>query len=179
MIAKEAGVDHPLLFYYFPNKANLFETILKELSNQYLQAMPSWYEGLLEMDVVNAISTYFERAIDFHLNQSQIIRIVFLDMAQSIGKDVSVPGYKYMKKISEIAFLMFRDRSRFNLTDEQKDIIINGLGQILISLIGARDYHAKIQGLNVNKKEYAEWVKKVMVNMTLPILSSLGGGETT
>jgi AcrR family transcriptional regulator len=50
MIANEASVDHPLIIYYFSTKAALFETVLKDLIEQYKQSMPGWFIGLREMD---------------------------------------------------------------------------------------------------------------------------------
>lgn len=173
MIAKQAGVDHPHLFYYFSNKADLFETVLKEQTDQYTQTMPSWFEGIKELNMIDALSTYFDRAIYFHLNQSQLLRITFLNMAQSVRKIYSLPGFEYMKKVNSFGFMMLQSSSRVNIPDDKKSIITTGFGQILTSLIGAREFHAEVQGLDPNKEEYSKWVKKVMISMMLPFLMSL------
>lgn len=46
MIGKAAGIDHPLVNYYFPTKAVLFEEVIKQVTDEYYQADLSWFDGL-------------------------------------------------------------------------------------------------------------------------------------
>jgi len=46
MIGREGGFDHPLINYYFPRKADLFEAVVVEICEEFYQANISWFEGL-------------------------------------------------------------------------------------------------------------------------------------
>ena len=46
MVGKEGGFDHPLITYYFPTKADLFEAVVAEVCEEFYQANISWFEGL-------------------------------------------------------------------------------------------------------------------------------------
>ena len=41
MIAREAQVDHPLIIYCFSTKADLFQQVLKDLKEEFTQALPN------------------------------------------------------------------------------------------------------------------------------------------
>ncbi len=99
MIANEARVDHPLIIYYFSTKAVLFETVLKDLIEQYKQAMPGWFLGLREMGLVDGVSTYLDRALGFHFEHPEIFRIILLNMTQSVKKGGMVPSYQLIQDI--------------------------------------------------------------------------------
>ncbi len=49
MIGKEAGIDHPLISYYFPSKAKLFEAVLADIVQEWNTANQDWIEGLDQM----------------------------------------------------------------------------------------------------------------------------------
>ncbi|MBW2177693.1 MAG: helix-turn-helix transcriptional regulator, partial [Deltaproteobacteria bacterium] len=42
MIGKEAGIDHPLISYYFPSKAILFEAVLADIVQEWHKANVTW-----------------------------------------------------------------------------------------------------------------------------------------
>ena len=42
----------------------------------------------------------------------------------------------------------------------------------MINLVGAKEYHAEIQGLDPDSDAYFEWVKEVILLMFIPVLSS-------
>jgi hypothetical protein len=42
----------------------------------------------------------------------------------------------------------------------------------MINLIGAREYHAEIQGMDPKSDEYLRWVKNQIMFIALPVLNS-------
>ena len=65
MVGKAARVDHPLVNYYFPTKAVLFEEVLKRITDELHEADTTWYEGLDELDLKSGLGLYLDRFIDF------------------------------------------------------------------------------------------------------------------
>jgi len=94
MIAEEAGIDHPLIIYYFASKGALFETILEGLTQELSQELPKWFKGIGNMSLHKGVSTYLDRAIDFYRNHPEIMRVILLNMTQSIRKSGLIPGYQ-------------------------------------------------------------------------------------
>ncbi|MBW1988572.1 MAG: helix-turn-helix transcriptional regulator, partial [Deltaproteobacteria bacterium] len=43
MIGREGGFEHPLIHYYFPTKAALFEAVMADIAMEIYQANVSWY----------------------------------------------------------------------------------------------------------------------------------------
>ena len=172
MIANEARVDHPLIIYYFSTKAVLFETVLKDLIEQYKQAMPGWFLGIREMGLVDGVSTYLDRALGFHFEHPEMFRIILLNMTQSVKKGGMVPGYQLIQDIFNMWANGFSRRPRFNIKPEQTRSFLRCISLVMINLIGAREYHAEIQGMDPKSDGYLRWVKKQIMFIVVPVLIS-------
>ncbi|RJR49653.1 MAG: TetR/AcrR family transcriptional regulator [Desulfobacteraceae bacterium] len=171
-IAGEAQIDHPLIIYYFSTKAVLFETVLKDLIEQYKQAMPGWFLGIREMGLIDGVSTYLDRALGFHFEHPEMFRIILLNMTQSVKKGGMVPGYQLIQDIFHMWANGFSRRPRFNIESEQTLSFLRCMGLLMINLIGAREYHAEIQGMDPKSDEYLSWVKKQIMFIIVPVLNS-------
>ena len=172
MIANEARVDHPLIIYYFSTKAVLFETVLKDLIEQYKQAMPGWVLGMREMGLVDGVSTYLDRALGFHFEHPEMFRIILLNMTQSVKKGGMVPGYQLIQDIFNMWANELGRRPRFNIKPKQTLSFLRCISLLMINLIGAREYHAEIQGMDPKSDEYLRWVKKQIMFIVVPVLNS-------
>jgi len=174
MIAKEARIDHPLIIYYFPTKAVLFETVMKDLIEKFSREIPNWFKGIAEMTLSEGVSTYLDRAIAFHRKNPEIMRIMVLNMAQAIHKPNLIPGYQYIQRVIDLGTDQFQEGSRFNINDPQANYFIKGTSLLIINLMGAREYHAEIQGLDAASDAYFQWAKDVIMFMILPVLNTFG-----
>ena len=172
MIANEARVDHPLIIYYFSTKAVLFETVLKDLIEQYKQEMPGWFLGIREMGLIDRVSTYLDRALGFHFEHPEMFRIILLNMTQSVKKGGMVPGYRLIQDIFNMWANGFSRRPRFNIEPEQAISFLRCISLLMINLIGAREYHAEIQGMDPKSDAYLRWVKKQIMFIVVPVLIS-------
>lgn len=172
MIANEASVDHPLIIYYFSTKATLFETVLKDLIEQHRQAMPGWFSGLREMGLVDAVSTYLDRALRFHFKHPEKFRIILLNMTQSVKNGGMVPHPQLIQDTFKMQVDIFSRSSRFSIAPEQIVSFIRCISLLMINLIGAREYHAEIQGMDPKSDAYLRWVKKQIMFIVVPLLKS-------
>lgn len=172
MIAQEARIDHPLIIYHFSNKAILFETVLQDLIEEYKQAIPDWFLVSREMDVADGVSEYLDRALGFHFKHPELFRIILLNMTQSIKKGGMVPGYQLIQDIFKIWVSGFSRRSRLQIEPDQIVSFMRCMSLLMINLIGAREYHAEIQGMDPESDAYLKWVKKHIMFIVVPVLSS-------
>jgi len=172
MIANEARVDHPLIIYYFSTKAVLFETVLKDLIEQYKQAMPGWFLGIRELGLIDGVSTYLDRALGFHFEHPEIFRIILLNMTQSVKKGGMVPHPQVIQDTFNMWANGFSRRLPFNIKHEQTLSFLRCISLVMINLIGAREYHAEIQGMDPKSDAYLGWVKKQIMFIVVPVLNS-------
>ena len=172
MIAREARIDHPLIIYYFSTKAFLFETVLKDLIEQYRQAMPGWFLGIRELGLIDGVSTYLDRALGFHFEHPEMFRIILLNMTQSVKKGGMVPAYQLIQDIFHMWANGFSRRPRFNIKPKQTLSFLRCISLLMINLIGAREYHAEIQGMDPKSDAYLRWVKKQIMFIVVPVLNS-------
>ena len=177
MIAREARIDHPLIIYYFSTKAVLFETVLKDLIEQYKQAMPGWFIGIREMGMVDGVSTYLDRALGFHFEHPEIFRIILLNMTQSVKKGGMVPHPQVIQDTFNMSADVFSKSSRFNIEPEQIVSFIRCISLLMLNLIGAREYHAEIQAMDPKSDAYLRWVKNQIMFIVVPVLISFELGE--
>jgi hypothetical protein len=172
MIAKNAGIDHPLILYYFPTKAILFETVLEGLTQEFSQEIPGWFKGVGNMSLPKGVSIYLDRAIDFYRYHPGMMRIIMLNMTQSIRKSGLIPGYQHIQKAFYLGTKVFKASSRFNIKPRQMASITKGMSLMMVNLMGAREYYAEIQGLDPKSDEYFKWAKEIIMFMLLPVLNS-------
>ncbi|MBW1801703.1 MAG: TetR/AcrR family transcriptional regulator [Deltaproteobacteria bacterium] len=172
MIAREAQIDHPLIIYYFPTKADLFEAVVKEVTEKLSRAMPAWYQGISEMGLSGGVSAYLDRALEFHRKNPELMRVILLNMVQSNRKSMAIPGYRHIQEVFEFGARVFREHSRYRTNPRQLSIMMKGFSLLMINLMGAREYHAEIQGLDPKSDAYFKWAKDVILFMILPVLHS-------
>ena len=67
---------------------------------------------------------------------------------------------------------VFSRSSRFNIKPEQIVSFIRCISLLMLNLIGAREYHAEIQGMDPKSDEYLRWVKKQIMFIVVPVLVS-------
>lgn len=172
MIAKEARTDHPLIIYHFSSKAALFEEVMRELIEEFSREISNWFNGITEMTLPEAISTYLDRAMAFHRENPEITRIAVLNMTQAIRKPKLIARYQYIQRVIDLSTDQFQEGSRFKINARQANYLIKGTSLLIINLMGAREYHAEIQGLDPTSDEYFGWAKEVIMFMILPVLST-------
>jgi hypothetical protein len=62
---------------------------------------------------------------------------------------------------------------------EQIVSFIRCISLLMLTLIGAREYHAEIQGMDPKSDAYLRWVKKQIMFITVPMLNSFELKPTT
>jgi hypothetical protein len=101
-----------------------------------------------------------------------MFRIILLNMTKSVKKGGMVPGYQLIQDIFHMWANGFSRRLRFKIKSEQTLSSLRCMGLLMINLIGAREYHAEIQGMDPKSDEYLSWVKKQTMFIIVPVLNS-------
>jgi len=176
MIGKEAEIDHPLINYYFPTKAALFEEVIKHVTDEYYQANIKWFKDLEELDPEPGFSLYIDRFFDFAAKHPSALRIVALNLVQAEGHDV-IPGYERVRDFFGKTKQTFKKAIPSQGSAVDIEMFTNSFNILAINYLGASTYYAGILGLAPGSRQYLKWVKKTMMFVFLPQLKQIIIGE--
>ncbi len=176
MIGKAAGIEHPLINYYFPTKAALFEEVLEAVTAEYYQANISWFEGLEGLDPEAGLSLYLDRFLDFALTHPKPLRMIALNLVQAEGTEI-IPGYQRLQSLFTKMMQTFMKAAPLQGSEASIGMLTTNFNTLAINYLGASTYYAGILGLTPGSAEYLKWVKDAMVFMILPRLKQLLGIE--
>jgi len=174
MIGTKARIDHPLISYYFPTKAELFENVVAVACEEYYQANINWFKGLEKMPPSKSMALYLDRLIDFSRKNPEPMRIIALNMVQK-DKAAIIPGIDLVEDLFARATQVFKDEARLKSLPEHLEMFIQNFNAAIISYMGAGTFHANILGLKPGSSEYFNWVKEAMTFMFLPQLEMMTG----
>ena len=172
MIGTKGKIDHPLISYYFPTKAELFETIVAEACEDYYQANISWFEELEKVPPSEGMARYLDRLIEYSRKNPEPMRIIALNMVQK-EKAAIIPGIKIIEDLFSRASQLFKQEARLKSSPEQLEMFIQNFNAAIISYMGAGSFHANILGLKPGSIDYYKWVKEAMTFMFLPQLEMM------
>jgi AcrR family transcriptional regulator len=175
MIGKAAGMEHPLINYYFPTKAALFEEVLENVTNEYYQANISWFEGLEELSPEAGLSLYLDRFLDFALKHPKPLRIIALNLVQAEGPEI-IPGYQRIQALFTKMTRTFMNAAPLNAPANNVEMLTASFNTLAINYLGANTYYSGILGMEPQSPEYLQWVKESLMYMVLPRLKQLLGG---
>ena len=177
MIGSAAGVEHPLIRYYFANKADLFEAVVQELSEAYSHANRTWFEGLETLSVSRGLSLFIDRMMDFMSEHPEALRIVALNLAQPEDSEI-VPGYSQMQRLVTRHTEMLRNVAARRSSTREIRMYIESFNALVINYLGAATYYAGILRMNPRGPAYRRWVKETLHLLFLPRLRQLIRGES-
>jgi len=176
MIGKEAEIDHPLIAYYFPSKAELFEAVLKDIVEDWNKANEGWFEGLEKMSPEAGLARYIDRLIGYSRNHPYATRVFLLNVVQAQDAE-TIPGYQAIRTFFEQTIALIKDRIPMQALDRDIEIFRQSFNTLALSYLGAKSYYAVILGLDANSREYEKWIKDMLMDLFLPRLKQLMFGK--
>jgi len=177
MVGKTAGIDHPLISYYFPTKAELFEAAVEDVAEEYYQANTSWFEGLGELSASRGLSLYLDRLFDFTSEHPEALRIVALNLVRPEESEI-IPGYRQMQRLLARNTETFRRVAALRSSTHEIRMFTESFNMMVINYLGAASYYAGILGMNPRGPAYRRWVKETLQLLFLPLLRQLIRGES-
>lgn len=172
MIGKEGGFNHELIRYHFPNKAELFATIMKDICDDFYRSNISFLEGMTDMSVENGFSTYLDRFLAHHYLNPEALRIIVINMVIAAEFE-SIPGYRYIPEMLASTRKTFQEKILLRASDAEVERFLSGFNNLLLHLLGADYCQARILGLKHTDRKYREWVKTTLMGIFLPHLKRL------
>ena len=167
MIAKQAGVEHPMIHYYFGSKENLFYAMAEDLYHETLSVQEAWLDGMENMSLKEGFELFLDRMLDYTMQNPDALRIAALNVV-NIGNLEEIPGYRFI--IMSMASMRRIIEEKLSLKGPNREIemFIYCFYSLMISLIGARSCQAQILNMNPLEEKYRTWVKDASMTLFYP-----------
>jgi AcrR family transcriptional regulator len=172
MVGKAAGIDHPLISYYFRTKAELFEAVVEDMTDTYYQANIAWFDGIERMSPSGGLSVFIDRLLDFALEHPEALRIVALNLVQPEESPI-IPGYQRIQGLFARTSELFQQVSPLQGSPEEIRRFTESFNTLVINYLGAGTYYAGILGMDPRSPDYLQWVKETLMFLFLPRLKKL------
>jgi len=172
MIGKAGGFDHPLIHYYFPSKAELFEAVVAEICEDFYRNSMSWFEGLDRLLPKDGLPLYIDRFLDYNFKHPEAFKIISLNSSQ-FDKLSEIPGYQHIPELLTKTRRTFESEVPMRATKEEIGRFINSFNTLVIFYLGSAPCQAEVLGMEPNSNEYRIWVKETLIYIFLPLLEKL------
>jgi TetR/AcrR family transcriptional regulator len=176
MIAEEAGVDHPLIHYYYGSKEKLFETVVQLYYDEFQAAHVTWLEGLDKMMPRPGLALYIDRLIAYCFAHPEALQMFILNISP-LGVNKDIPGYD--RAIAHFGQIAETTLKKLPLPAPRAEIemFIYCFHNLTISFVGARALQAEVMGMSPDSPEYRERFKSAMLTMFEPWIEQLAFGK--
>jgi AcrR family transcriptional regulator len=172
MIGKEAGVEHPLINYYYPTKARLFETIVKDICDEFIRSNEEWLKTVRELKISDGFMNYIELLLDFNDRNPEALRILALNISQTENIE-QIPGYQHFPGLIEGILKSFSEVLNVASNSDELRMFVQSFNFQVISFLGASACIAQVQGMNPGEGRYRDWVRSTLYFIFQPRLKEI------
>ncbi|WP_457553821.1 TetR/AcrR family transcriptional regulator [Desulfobacula sp.] len=173
MIASEGGFDFGLIRYHFNNKADLFETIMKQVCDELYLKNKEWMEGIEEMRPEDGFSLYIDRFLKYNFDHPETLGIFMNNIYLAEDPELEIPGYSYLPKALSLMRETFEQNTSMNASRDEIYRFVDSFNAQVLMFAGASSCNAKMLNLEPRSKEYRLWVKNTLMYIFLPHLKRL------
>ena len=167
MIAKQAGVEHPMIHYYFGSKEELFYAMAEIMYNEVVAVQQSWFQEIQASSLEEGFSIFVDRVLDYAMTTPDALRISALN-AMSIGNINEIPGYRFMIMNMASMKRVLEEGLMLKGSNREIEMFIYCFYNIMISFIGTRSLQAQALNMDPLENKYREWVKDCCMTLFLP-----------
>ena len=169
MIAAEAGVDHPLIHYYFGSKEKLFEAVTERIYNESMEMMPVWLEDISHRPPLEGLSRFVDVFLDYYFDHPEAQQIIFVNMAQLDQLD-EIPGYRHILMHVEGVRRMLEEMVPLPGRKESVERFVYCFHILVDSFLGAKTVNAQVLGLDPDGDAYKQWIRESLLEVFTPLL---------
>lgn len=163
-IGKEGNMDFTLIHHYFPTKDDLFQAIAQEMFDDFTSHVYVWKEGLESETLYSGLALNTQRILDYCFTHPHGISLIIQNMASSEYSLPLMHGFQYFSDfMGEIENVFPTSRLREQVTLWQYAQVF-----MILNLVGASRYFARILGMDAHDAAYQTWVKETLLFILYP-----------
>ena len=168
MIATEGDFYHGLIRYHFPNKAAIFEEIVKEICRKLFEANRIWLKEIAALPPNEGLSEYLDRFIEFSVMNNETCKLIIQNLSNDDPENL--PGYNFLKDFFSNTRKDFETILLTLIPEPELQRLLDSLNILLVYYLGAKNAAADIIGLDPKSDEYLKWVKETILYLYVPVL---------
>ncbi len=172
MIGKAGQIDHPLISYYYPSKAALFEAVLTDIGERLQKMTLVWYKGVADLSSFRGMSIFLDRLFDYHLKYPEHLRIIALNAVQTRETEL-IPAYNLIQGLSLRDTEFFIGELHLRSPRHEIEMFSKSLNALIISYLGADSFYANLLSMDPQSIEYLNWVKETILYLFVPKLKEM------
>jgi AcrR family transcriptional regulator len=170
-IAREGGVPHALIRYYYPTKADLFDAVAQKICTDLYQVCESAFVEVSRMERVEGFALFIQRLIEFSKHQPWTFRIFLLNLSSETLE--TVPGQARMiGAVESIRTAMIRSL-QLKASHEEICRFTDSFNALVFYYLGTPASAAWLLRLDPESAAYTDWVHKTLMHIFLPTLNDL------
>ena len=171
MIAKQGGVPHALITYYYPTKADLFDAVAEQICENIYDACAKAIDETSRMNREKGSSVYVLRLIEFSKSHPWAFRIFLLNL--SVETVEAIPGQSRFVGVVEKIREKIVQSLQLKATHEEICRFTDSFNALVFYYLGAPDSAAWLLHMEPDSEEYTQWVHQTLVEIFLPTLDRL------
>lgn len=175
MIGKEAGVDFPLVMYYFPSKAALFTEVIELVCQELVQANQGFLADLQGYSPEEGFDIFLDRCLDFHFARPELLRTITLNINQ-FEAGAEIPALDRMNSLLRNGLKMIEALSPPGRAEAAKTFY-SSLSILIFYYLGSRTSMAAALGMDSWSAQYRRWVRDSLHQVGLPFMREFMGGD--
>ena len=172
MVGKAGNFDHPIIHYYFPKKAGLFEAVVDELIEEIEVFRTSWYKDLDSMPISKGFSLFIDRLFEFHHKSPELFRLIMQNTAH-VEDFSNFPAADQYNQFHEDFLKIFQKKIPYTAPHEDVRRFVYSFTVVVTNYLGASSTYAQFLGLSASSQEYMDWVKETLLFIFLPRLKKI------
>ncbi|MBU1172650.1 MAG: TetR/AcrR family transcriptional regulator [Proteobacteria bacterium] len=172
MVGKAGNFDHPIIHYYFPKKAGLFEAVVNELLEEINAFATTWYKDLDTMSTGKSFSLCIDRLFEFHRKSPDLFRLIMQNTAH-VEDYSSFPAVDKYTAFHDGFLNTFQEKITYTAPPEDVRRFVYSFTVVVTNYLGASSTYAQFLGLDPASREYLEWVKETLMFIFLPRLKKI------
>ncbi len=171
MIAREAGIGHALIGYYYPTKADLFRAVAARICEDLCTSNERWINEVRRMELAPGFRHYVGRFVEYSRQKPWVLRIIMLNIAgEKVG---AVPGHDLLVGAIEDIRRMFAATMKLTASVEEIGRFSDSFNALMLYYLGAPESAAWLLRLDPDDPAYFRWVGDTLVSVFLPMLGRL------
>ena len=167
MIAKQAGIEHPMIHYYFGSKEKLFYEMAETLYSETTKVQESWFDGLEKMSMKAGFDLFVDRMLDHMMATPDALRVAALNMV-NIGNIEEIPGYRFITTSMAAMRRIMEEKLALRGSNREIEMFIYSFYSLMVSMIGARSCQAQLLNMDPLEEKYRAWIKDMIVTLFFP-----------
>jgi len=168
MIGNLAGIDHPLINYYFSSKAGLFQTVIAEMLETRKQLQKTWFTKAKAMGTVpERMSLFIDYILEDYRKRPGLLHIVSLNLPQ-FSASKPIKGFELIQEFVQTDLGGMKEHLELHVSDREGEMFVRALSMLLIGFLGGSGSYASLMKMEPDSILYYNWVKDTILFTLLP-----------